>query len=126
MSNTLEIGRRVNDYGALDRCEPTNDPLLEPPPLFDHRDEEEVQNIIKPRKSVRFAEELEEPEESVTNQRGIHHRVRGMDSSGDRSPVLDDSPGSPAHRYRTRGQCPNINVLVNLDNFQHVDVLEDC
>eukprot|EP00971_Amphidinium_carterae_P023362 460877-Amphidinium_carterae.1 len=78
---------KVNEYDALDSFEPTDDPLLAPPPLYDHQDvvvEDEVKKEKDPRK-VRFAPNLEDvvPHRSGTDdQRGIPYLLSDRDASG--------------------------------------------
>eukprot|EP00971_Amphidinium_carterae_P279449 5547517-Amphidinium_carterae.1 len=52
-------------------------------------------------------------------------------STGRPAPLHNDLFGEneiaprPKHKYRTRQQCPNIKYLINMDNFQHVDLFEE-
>eukprot|EP00971_Amphidinium_carterae_P350517 6491595-Amphidinium_carterae.2 len=41
------------------------------------------------------------------------------------TPPVPEALLPPVHEYRTRRQCPNINTLVDMSNFHHVDVLEE-
>eukprot|EP00971_Amphidinium_carterae_P164958 3270205-Amphidinium_carterae.1 len=120
---------KANEYDALDAFEPTDDPLLAPPPLYDHQDvviEEEVKKEGDPRR-VKFADQLEDFEPAgsgVDDQWGIPHSIIDRDVSGEthRVPAVLHPP---AHKYRTRRQCPNINTVVDMGNFHHVDMLEE-
>eukprot|EP00971_Amphidinium_carterae_P120183 2380973-Amphidinium_carterae.1 len=74
---------KANEYDALDSFEPIDDPLLAPPPLYDHQDvvveEEEVQEKTEqdPRR-VKFADKLEDFEpfrSGVDDQWGTPHSI---------------------------------------------------
>eukprot|EP00971_Amphidinium_carterae_P285463 5667634-Amphidinium_carterae.4 len=51
--------RRPNKYDALYFFEPTDNPLLAPPPLYDHQDAVVEDEVKKDPRRVRFAPELE-------------------------------------------------------------------